>query len=116
MVLQNRNHWATRSDPGRKTACCKALIFSAKQQNKKKNKKGVALAGPCGMMALSAKHNTPPNNMKHTTEDIASIESINDAMIRLHFIDGTTLQMSRKTFESGRWQNGTSRSLIVNLL
>jgi hypothetical protein len=36
------------------------LIFSAKQQNKKRTKKGVALAGACGKMALSA------NNTTHT--------------------------------------------------
>jgi hypothetical protein len=53
--------------------------------------------------------------MKHAAADIARIEDINDATVRLHFTDGLTMQMSRKAYESGNWQNGTHKGLIVNL-
>jgi hypothetical protein len=51
--------------------------------------------------------------MKHTQADIHCIEEINDVTIRLHFKDGLTLTMARKSYESKRWQNGTHPGLII---
>jgi hypothetical protein len=51
--------------------------------------------------------------MKHTHADIQRIEEINDVTIRLHFKDGLTLTMARKTYEGGRWQYGTHPGLII---
>lgn len=53
--------------------------------------------------------------MKHTAADIAKIEEVNDVTIRLHFNDGLTLTLSRKAYENGNWQKGTSKGLVPQL-
>lgn len=50
--------------------------------------------------------------MNNTAAEIVKIEEVNDVTVRLHFADGQTLRMSRKAYESGSWQKGTSKGLI----
>ena len=53
--------------------------------------------------------------MKQNESDIVRIEEINDANIRLHFADGSTLRMARRTFESGSWKRGTDARIVQEI-
>jgi hypothetical protein len=49
-----------------------------------------------------------------TTATIESVISLADGVsVLVFFTDGTTLRMSRKSYESGSWRNGTHPGLIA---
>jgi len=50
--------------------------------------------------------------MKATQSDIANVEILNDANVRVTFSDGTTLRMSQVAYENGSWQKGTDIRLV----
>jgi hypothetical protein len=50
--------------------------------------------------------------MNNTNTQITKVEEINDANVRLTFVDGTTLRMSIKSYKSGSWKKGTNLALV----
>ena len=63
------------------------------------------------MEDTNAKTNEGEMKMSQT---VTNIENLTDGVsVRVHFADGTTLRMSRKSYESGSWKKGTDLRLVA---